>query len=330
MGKGRARAASGENEPRDEFEVSAPAALARGPAQDLAAGSQGAAQAGVPPPATAEGQAGVPPPATAEGQAGLTALLSAPGRALIALDFDGTLAPIVADPAQARALPAATAAVRALAPLVGTIAIITGRPAEAAVEYGSLGQVPGIVVLGHYGRQRWRDGVLTSPPPPPGLAIARERLPGVLAAAVAPGEVWIEDKDDALAVHTRRAADPAGALEQIRGPLLALAASTGLRAEPGRLVIELRPPGADKGLALKDLAAEQARSAVMFCGDDLGDRPAFGAVRELRSAGLPGIAVFSGSAEVQGLAAEADLIVDGPVAVAELLGALAKAISRPA
>jgi trehalose 6-phosphate phosphatase len=265
-------------------------------------------------------------PATEQGRAGLAALLANPGRALVALDFDGTLAPIVADPAQARALPAAVTALRSLGPLLGTLAVITGRPARVAVAYGSLDQVPGIVVLGGYGRQRWRDGELTSPPPPPGLAAARQRLPGVLACASAPDGTWVEDKMDALAVHTRRTADPAAALEAIRAPLLRLAADTGLRAEPGRLVIELRPHGADKGRALEDLAAEQARSAIMFCGDDLGDRPAFAALRRLREAGQPGLAVCSSSAEVAGLAEEADLIVDGPAGVAGLLAELAAAI----
>ncbi len=105
----------------------------------------------------------VPEPATPEGRAGLAALLARPGLALIALDFDGTLAPIVADPASARVLPAALSAIQALAPAVGTVAVITGRSALTAVEYGSLDQVPGIVVLGHYGRQRWQDGELTTP-----------------------------------------------------------------------------------------------------------------------------------------------------------------------
>lgn len=268
----------------------------------------------------------LPVPATAEGKAGLAALLDDPARALIALDFDGTLAPIVPDPAQARALPAAVTALRALTPLVGTLAVVTGRPALTAVEYGSLGQVPGIVVLGHYGRQRWRDGELITPPPPEGLAVARERLPDVLAEAAAPEGTWIEDKTDALAVHTRRAADPAAALEQVRAPLLRLAEETGLLAEPGRLVIELRPPGADKGIALEDLAGEAAPSAIMFCGDDLGDRPAFGALRRMRAAGQPGLAVCSGSAEVSDLTGEVDLVVDGPEGVARLLGALADAI----
>ena len=269
----------------------------------------------------------VPVPVTAEGRTGLAALLAAPRRALIGLDFDGTLAPIVPDPAQARVLPAALAALRALTPLVGTVAVISGRPAPRAVEYGSLDQVPGVVVLGHYGRQRWQDGELTSPPSPPGLAVARERLPGVLARAGAPDGTWIEDKTDALAVHTRRTADPDRALAVISGPLLRLAERTGLRAEPGRMVLELRPPGSDKGQALMDLAAQRTPAAVMFCGDDLGDRPAFAAVRELRSAGTPGLAVCSGSAEVAGLADEADLVVAGPEGVAALLAGLAAAIS---
>ena len=76
---------------------------------------------------------GPPVPRTEAGRAGLAALLRAPGRALIALDYDGTLAPIVTDPADARPHPAAVAALRRLAPLVGTLAVITGRPARAAV-----------------------------------------------------------------------------------------------------------------------------------------------------------------------------------------------------
>jgi trehalose 6-phosphate phosphatase len=266
-------------------------------------------------------------PATEQGRSGLAALLADPGRALIALDFDGTLAPIVADPAQARALPEAVTALRSLGPLIGTLAVITGRPASVAVACGSLDLVPGIVVLGGYGRQRWRDGKLTSPSAPPELAAARRRLPGLLARAGAPDGTWVEDKGDALAVHTRRTADPAAALAAIRAPLLRLAADTGLRAEPGRMVIELRPPGADKGQALDELAAEQARSAIMFCGDDLGDRPAFAALRRLRDAGQPGLAVCSGSAEVAGLADEADLVVDGPAGVASLLAELARLAS---
>ncbi|HYA52185.1 MAG TPA: trehalose-phosphatase, partial [Streptosporangiaceae bacterium] len=173
----------------------------------------------------------------------------------------------------------------------------------------------------------------TSPPPPPGVAAARERLPGILAGAGAPEGTWTEDKGYALAVHTRRTADPAGALAALRGPLEGLAAETGLAVEPGRLVIELRPPGMDKGAALTGLAAERNSGAVMFAGDDLGDLAAFGAVRALRAAGHPGLTVCSSSAEVTELAAGADLVVDGPGGIAALLGSLARSLAaspRPA
>jgi len=268
----------------------------------------------------------LPVPSTTAGRAGLAALLADPARALIGLDFDGTLSPIVPEPADARALPAAATALRRLSGLVGTLAVITGRPALDAVRFAGLDDVPGVVVLGHYGRQRWAGGQLTSPPPPAGLAEARTRLPAVLAGAGAPDGIRIEDKGDALAVHTRRTASPQAALEQLGPALRELAAGTGLAVEPGRLVLELRPPGADKGSAFRELAAERKPSATMYCGDDLGDRPAFEAVRQLRADGLPGLVVCSGSAEVTELAAAADLVVDGPAGVAGLLTALAGAI----
>ncbi len=268
--------------------------------------------------------------ASQAGQAGLRALLAAPGSALIALDFDGTLAPIVEDPAQARPLPESMAALRALASRIGTLAVITGRPASRAVEYGALDQIPGIIVLGQYGRQRWEAGQLATPPPPPGLADVRAALPQLLASAGAPPGTRIEDKGDALAVHTRQTADPAAALDRLAEPLRRLAARSGLRAEPGRMVIELRPDDADKGTTLETLTAERMRSAIMFCGDDLGDRPAFQAVRRLRAAGQPGVAVCSQSAEVPDLAGEADLVVDGPAGVAGLLAGLAMRVGGQA
>lgn len=272
---------------------------------------------------------GLPVPRTEEGRAGLAAIRHEPATALIATDFDGTLAPIVADPQEARAHPGAVAGLRGLAGLVGTLAVITGRPAAEAVELGGFDGVPGMIVLGHYGLERWQDGALTAPPPPPGVEAARRRLPQLLADTGAAGGVWVEDKGSALAVHTRRAADPAGSLAALRGPLAGLAADAGLVVEPGRLVIELRPPGMDKGAALTALVAERKAGPVLFAGDDLGDLAAFGAVRALREDGHPGLTVCSASGEVSELAAEADLVVDGPGGVAVLLGSLARSPAPP-
>ncbi|MFB9249615.1 trehalose-phosphatase [Sphaerisporangium melleum] len=254
---------------------------------------------------------------------------------MIGLDFDGTLAPIVPDPADARVDPAAAAALVRLGGLVGAVAIVTGRPAATAVAYGQveggpgLGDVPGLVVLGQYGLERWEAGELTSPPPPPGVARVRAELPGLLAShghpvsdGGVPG-VTIEDKGRALAVHTRRAADPEGSLRALREPLAKLAAETGLLVEPGRLVLELRPAGMDKGHALAAFLAERGARSVLFAGDDLGDLAAFEAVR---LSGLPGVTVCSASAEVTALAERADIVVNGPAGIAALLSALADAL----
>ena len=110
-------------------------------------------------------------------------------------------------------------------------------------------------------------------------------------------------------------------------PLRELAESAGLVAEPGRLVVELRPPGMDKGRALRELVHETQVSAVMFVGDDLGDLAAFDAVDQLRSEGIHGLLVCSGSAEVEALAARADIVVDGPSGVSELVGDLVDALT---
>ena len=273
------------------------------------------------------GRPGLPRAATGEGQAALDALLGAPGDALIASDFDGTLSPIVADPGAAHAHPGAIAALRRLAAPVGTLAVITGRPVAQAVQLGGLTGVPGIIVLGHYGWERWQDGQVTSPPSPPGVTAARQELPAVLRAAGAPEGVWIEDKGHALAVHTRRAADPDAALAGLRGPLEALAERTGLALEPGRRVIELRPPGMDKGVALTELARQRGARSVLFFGDDLGDLAAFAAVRALRADGIPGATVVSSAPESQLSPDEGDLVVDGPDGVAEFLNSLGDALN---
>src|SRR5437763_1730111 len=100
----------------------------------------------------------LPTPATRAGRDGLAAILAAPGKTVVGLDFDGTLAPIVADPEQARAHPEAVPALAALAPKVASVAVVTGRPAGVAVRHGGFAGVPGLehlVVLGHYGAERW-------------------------------------------------------------------------------------------------------------------------------------------------------------------------------
>ncbi|MEU3983043.1 trehalose-phosphatase [Streptomyces sp. NPDC026672] len=270
----------------------------------------------------------LPTPVTPAGREGLAALLDRPRTAVVGLDFDGTLAPIVADPEQARAHPDAVPALAALAPKVASVAVVTGRPAGVAVRHGGFADVPGLehlVVLGHYGAERWNaaTGTLTAPPPHPGIAAVRAELPGLLDRIGAWRGTWIEEKGRAVAVHTRRAEDPQAAFEALRAPLTELATRHGLIVEPGRMVLELRPPGMDKGVALLDHVRETGAGAVLYAGDDLGDLPAFAAIDKLRSDGVPGLLVCSGSTEVTELAERADLVVAGPEGVVALLRALA-------
>jgi trehalose 6-phosphate phosphatase len=273
---------------------------------------------------------GLPEPSTDAGRAGLAALLADPAGALLGLDFDGTLAPIVPDPDAARGHPDVPGVLSRLAAAGVRVAVVTGRPAATAVQYAAIDDVPGLVVLGHYGLERWEAGVLTAPEDLGPVEEVRRQLPDVLADAGAPDGTYVEDKGAAVAVHTRRTADPQAAFDLLREPLGALAERVGLVVEPGRFVLELRPAGGDKGDAVRVLVEERSPSVVAFVGDDLGDLAAFDAVDGLRAAGTPGLLVCSGSTEVTALADRADLVVDGPDGVVALLGALADALDKAA
>ncbi|GAA3372745.1 trehalose-phosphatase [Streptomyces sannanensis] len=277
----------------------------------------------------------LPTPVTAAGRDGLAAILGRPEKAVVGLDFDGTLAEIVPDPEQARAHPEAVPALKALAPRVGSVAVVTGRPAGVAVRYGGFAGVPELehlVVLGHYGAERWDavTGTVHASAPHPGVASVRAELPGVLDRHGAWTGTWIEEKGRAVAVHTRRAKEPQAAFDALRGPLAELAARHGLVLEPGRMVLELRPPGMDKGVAFAEYVKETGATSVLYAGDDLGDLAAYAAVDKLRSDGVPGLLVCSGSEEVAELAERADLVLPGPAAVAGFLKDLAAALAQGA
>ena len=242
----------------------------------------------------------------------LPAALRRPG-ALLAVDYDGTLAPVVARPQDAVPLPGVVEALAVLAATGRRVVVVSGREAQAVVDLGGLASVPGLVVLGQYGVERWQDGTVTAEPPARGIAHARLHLDV--------GDAEVEDKGRSLVVHTRRCADPTGTLARLHAPLARLAADTGLELHSGRLVWELRPPGHDKGRALRSVV--DGATAVLYAGDDRGDVPAFEEVVRLRAEGVPGVAVCSDSPETPDVVRDAaDLVVDGPRGVLELLESL--------
>lgn len=244
-------------------------------------------------------------------------------RTLIALDFDGTLAPIVADPAASRPEPGVIGALAVLARAGAQIAVITGRAAGAAAQLGGFDAVPGVLIEGLYGAETWQAGILTAPDEPAAIGELRAQLPALLAAHSAVPGVWIEDKRLSLVVHTRRADDPVAAISSLRGPVTALATELGLEVHDGRQVLEIRLPGYDKGAVLRRLVARFDPIAVLFAGDDVGDLPAFSVIRELREQGRVAWGVAASSAEVSALDEVADVHVDGPAGVLALLTAVA-------
>jgi trehalose 6-phosphate phosphatase len=272
----------------------------------------------------------LPEPRTAAGAEALQAILHSPANTLIGLDFDGTLAPIVDDPDQAYADPAAVAALGRLGERVGAVMVITGRPVRTAVRLGGFDAVAGLgsmVVLGQYGVERWNaaEDSYVLPPEPDEIVAITDELPGLLDSLGLAG-ARLEHKGRAVGVHTRSMPDPAQAFAALEEPIRALAERHGLRVEPGKNVWEIRAPGVDKGAALRSAVAETGAQQVVFAGDDLGDLPAFEAVQALRQDGLAGLLVCSASYEEDALVAISDVILDGTSGVAEWLTALADAI----
>lgn len=271
---------------------------------------------------------------SAEGERKYDALVRAAGRAVVGLDFDGTLAPIVDDPTKAHIHPDAGEVLVDLAGVVAAVAVVTGRPARQALDLGGLEEVGNamadagkeLFLFGQYGNERWSSTRrrIVSPRPPQGLATFLRDLPRALRRADA-ADAWVEDKGLAHAVHTRRLPDPEGAFERLLPVLRDFAGRNGLVLEPGRNVIEVRAPGMDKGKAVDALVAEVGAGAFLFAGDDLGDLEAFDAVTALGKDGLPTLLVCSASEEdaVSALVERADVVVPGPEGVLDLLRRLA-------
>lgn len=253
--------------------------------------------------------------------AALASFVDDPRRAGFLVDFDGSLAPIVDDPAAARPLPAALEALRRLVSQLGRVAIVSGRPVGFLSEHVP---VAGAVLVGLYGLERVVDGVgevdpRATPWVPVIARVADEldhRLPGLL----------VERKGAlAVTVHWRTAPERGAAAIAVAE---AVSAEHGLESPMrGRMAIEVRPPVAvDKGTVTTELVG--GLRAAAFAGDDTGDVAAFAALDACRATERLTAAVRVGvrSPESPAEILAADVVVDGPVGLARLMGALADAI----
>jgi trehalose 6-phosphate phosphatase len=265
------------------------------------------------------------------GEQRYAALVRAAAETVVGLDFDGTLAPIVDDPEKARIHPDADAVLVDLATQVLAVAVVTGRPARQALDLGGLEEVgddidragKDLYLFGQYGNERWSSHRrrVVGPRPPAGLASFERELPRVLKRLDAP-EAFVEDKGLAVAVHTRRLPDDAEAFARLLPELRDLAGRHDLVVEPGRSVIEVRSPGIHKGTAVTTLVEELGAGGFVFAGDDLGDLEAFEAVRDLGREGMPTLLICSSSDEESALQDLADVLVQGPDGVLEMLAML--------
>ncbi|MGO9341460.1 MAG: trehalose-phosphatase [Acidimicrobiales bacterium] len=240
------------------------------------------------------------------------------------VDFDGTLAPIVADPSSARAVPGASTALRDLAGHFGSVAVVSGRPAEfLRRRLRSAGQ--SVRLFGLYGMEEVVAGEVRIDqrviPWLPIVAAAREA-----AERTAPAGVGLEDKTVSLTIHWRNAPSAAG---WATGFAESQSDRVGLRHRFGRLSVELMPPvDVDKGTVVS--AVGKATRAACYFGDDIGDLQAFRALDRLARTGTATVRVAVADAESppQVLAA-ADMIVEGPSEACRLLRALAGFAAGP-
>jgi trehalose 6-phosphate phosphatase len=256
--------------------------------------------------------------------------LSLSPRSLVALDFDGTLAPIMPHPEDARPVPGADRVLREVRATGATLAVVSGRSVASLLRVSGFGAIPGIVIYGTHGAERWEAGVLRAAAAPPGLEELRGRLPGLIAGLVREPDVWIEDKSLSLVVHARLTAAPERVLERLREPVEKAAAAVGLGVRPGREVLEICVPGIDKGTALRELLDGDPATALLdgdpatalYAGDDVGDLDAMAEVRAwAQRRGRPGCTVAVGPAGGP-LAGAADMTVPDPRALLGLLSGL--------
>jgi trehalose 6-phosphate phosphatase len=240
---------------------------------------------------------------------------------LVALDFDGTLAPISPHPEDARPVPGAGQVLRDVRATGATLAVVTGRSVSSLLRVSGFGAIAGIVIYGTHGAERWEAGVLRAAAAPPGLEELRGRLPGLIAGLVREPDLWIEDKSLSLVVHARLTAAPERVLERLREPVEKAAAAVGLGVRPGREVLEICLPGIDKGTALRELLGSDP-AAALYAGDDVGDLDAMAEVRAwAQRSGRPGCTVAVGPDDGP-LAGAADVTVADPRALLGLLGGL--------
>ncbi|MWV60542.1 trehalose-phosphatase [Rathayibacter sp. VKM Ac-2754] len=205
--------------------------------------------------------------------------LAATERLLVALDFDGTLAPEVDEPARARALPEAREAVLRLLALPGTrVALVSGRALESLEE---VAQLPDEALLvGSHGVEIRldpdEDAVRLDPSEQARVDVLEDVLKGIARGI---DNVWIEDKPAGFALHTRLATDRHSRVAHVVALSEARAEVEGVHVREGKNVLEFSVRSTTKGEAVEHLRRYTGATAVLYAGDDVTDEDAFAVMR---------------------------------------------------
>ncbi len=254
----------------------------------------------------------IPPAPLASSLVGALRELARTRRLLVALDFDGTLAPEVDSPEMARALPEAREAVLALLRMPNTrIALISGRALRSLTEVADLPDT--VLLVGSHGIEIRLDD--------PNLRVSLdtaeieqvEVLHEVLEeVADSIDQVWLETKPAGFALHTRLATEENSRVAHLVALSEAQAEIENLTVRRGKNVLEFSVRSTTKGEALEHLRRYTAADAVFYAGDDVTDEDAFAAL-------LPhDVGVKSGTGVT-----EAAFRVGGPEEIALVLTTLA-------
>jgi trehalose 6-phosphate phosphatase len=256
----------------------------------------------------------------------LAPLRSDPARAAILLDIDGTLAPIVRHAADATVPEATRVQLIALAKRYAIVGCISGRRSTTARQMVGIGS---IAYAGNHGSELLLPGS-SDVEIDPELA-AHEPAVRRFAADVYTPElqrlrVRSEDKQAIAGFHWRGAPDEDAAERAVRA-IADQAQEAGLAIHWGRKVLEVRPPvEIHKGRGVQRLLEGRDIAVALYVGDDMTDLDAFQGLRDLVQAGRLGASLCVGvrSEETPDPLEEgADLLVDGPAGVVELLRGLA-------
>ena len=243
----------------------------------------------------------------------LRPLTSDPAHAAVFCDIDGTLAPIVERPVDARLPEDVSRLLGTLGQRYACVACVSGRP---ALQARRLVGEPSITYAGLHGAELLVPGE-EEPRLIAGLASWQAAVQGFTAARsneLRPLGVRIEDKGPIAAFHWRGVADEEMALAQLRRVAQG-AEEAGLSARWGRKVLEVWPPvPMGKGRAVSELVGGSGARAALYGGDDATDLDAFGALDALVADGRLDTAVRVGVRSDEGppdIVARADIVVDG-------------------